>query len=172
MFAHISEDVILQKIKPKDYHKVKILNLCSHGLTEIPNFVYNFTNLRELWLDDNKITIIPEKIKELKNLSLLSMKDNNLIGIQAINLNFIKNLFICVSSFEKKKVDFHYAEMIMENNEQFYVSEYNNDCNFRINTKEIWFYKNPVDSNNSDKKLKVPFGCKLYVNNLFINQIV
>ena len=54
------------------------LNLSRKYLTEIPDYVFNITELTELNLHNNKLTSIPPEIKNLKNLKKLILSRNEI----------------------------------------------------------------------------------------------
>jgi Leucine-rich repeat (LRR) protein len=62
----------------KNPEKVYKLNLHKKKLTKIPNEVFTFTNLQELYLSKNKLTKIPEEIGKLTKLQVLDVSANNI----------------------------------------------------------------------------------------------
>lgn len=70
-------------VKGKTIKQVKKLNLSGQNLTEIPAYVFEYTNLTKLVLSRNRICKIPKEIAKLKKLEVLDMMYNELIEIPA-----------------------------------------------------------------------------------------
>ncbi len=103
----------LPKMLSSKFAYQKIMDLRNQELTEIPDFIWNFTQLEELYLDFNKISIITEKIISLSNLKILSISSNritilpknigDMINLQKLNLN--NNFLITLPSSIGKLVN-------------------------------------------------------------------
>ncbi|HAR54740.1 TPA: hypothetical protein DCR79_00385 [Patescibacteria group bacterium] len=60
------------------------LDLSNKGLTQLPRYVLQMTNLEKLDLSNNQLTgALPAEIRQLKNLKILDMSDNLMTGIPA-----------------------------------------------------------------------------------------
>ena len=70
-------------VKGKNIKQVKKLNLSGLNLTEIPSYVFDYTNLTKLVLSRNGISIIPKDIAKLRKLEVLDLTYNNLTEIPA-----------------------------------------------------------------------------------------
>lgn len=70
-------------VKGKTIKQVKKLNLSGQNLTEIPAYVFEYTNLTKLVLSRNSISKIPKEIAKLKKLEVLDLTYNNLTEIPA-----------------------------------------------------------------------------------------
>ena len=65
-------------VKGKTPKQVNKLNLTGKNLTEIPSFVFEYTNLTKLVLSRNAIRRIPKEIASLRKLEVLEMTYNEL----------------------------------------------------------------------------------------------
>ena len=100
--------------------KIKAVLLTNQGLEKYPRELWQFSNLRELWLSDNqfqiidkasfskmkkltslnlssnKLVMVPESIGALKKLEMLSFKGNKLTSLPAAigNLKKLKHLYL------------------------------------------------------------------------------
>ena len=70
-------------VKGKTIKQVKKLNLSGQNLTEIPSYVFEYTNLTKLVLSRNNICKIPKEIAKLKKLEVLDLTYNKLTEIPA-----------------------------------------------------------------------------------------
>lgn len=70
-------------VKGKTIKQVKKLNLSGMNLTEIPAYVFEYTNLTKLVLSRNGISKIPKEIAKLRKLEVLELTYNNLTDIPA-----------------------------------------------------------------------------------------
>ena len=72
------------------------LNLTNKGLSTIPEYVFQRTNLRDLQLTNNKITELPRDIMRLEYLLALKLDDNELAGLPPVlaYLNCLKILHV------------------------------------------------------------------------------
>lgn len=70
-------------VKGKTIKQVKKLNLSGQNLTEIPAYVFEYTNLTKLVLSRNRICKIPKEIAKLKKLEVLDLMYNELAEIPA-----------------------------------------------------------------------------------------
>lgn len=71
------------EIAGKTIKQVTKLNLSNLGLTEIPENVYQYTNLTKLILSGNKIKVIPQKILRLKKLKVMDLSYNQIKTLQS-----------------------------------------------------------------------------------------
>ena len=68
----------LARIAKVKANKAQVLNLSGLGLTTIPPEVFELTNLKQLFLDSNKLTDLPQNVGQLTNLKVLSLSGNRL----------------------------------------------------------------------------------------------
>ena len=62
----------------------KSLDLSGQGLTKIPDYVFNRTDLEELVVSNNRLTgAIQAEIRNLKNLKILRAGNNQMTGVPA-----------------------------------------------------------------------------------------
>lgn len=73
-----------QDISIEDYATIEVLDLSNLGLSEVPPQIILLENLKELKLDNNNISTIPDVIQEyLVGLSKFSIVDNTLVNINS-----------------------------------------------------------------------------------------
>lgn len=65
-------------VKGKTIKQVRKLNLSGQGLAEIPDYVFEYTNLTKLVLSHNAIKRIPKEIEKLKKLHVLDLSYNEI----------------------------------------------------------------------------------------------
>lgn len=62
----------------------KSLDLSNQGLTALPKYVLGRTDLQALNISHNKLTgALPAEIRQLKNLKILNISDNQMTGLPA-----------------------------------------------------------------------------------------
>ena len=167
--------------KTYDIDKTTSLNLSGKNLTVFPNSICKLINLQFLKLDKNQITSIPPDIENLINLRYLHLHDNqinnlppeigNLVNLRKILLrrNKIKNILDDILKIKEK---------VIIDETGYDIDNLDLECEFLIlyelgvpltnlpiNLKEIWIYSPLIDID----QLKIPFGCKVYVDNVLIN---
>lgn len=90
-------------VKGKTIKQVKKLNLSGQNLTEIPAYVFEYTNLTKLVLSRNSISKIPKEIAKLKKLEVLDLTYNNLTEIPAPVFKLPKLRVLSVGHNELRK---------------------------------------------------------------------
>ena len=70
-------------IKGKTNKQVTKLNLSGLGLKEIPENVFEYTNLIKLVISNNRIKVIPKEILRLKKLKVLDLANNEVTILQS-----------------------------------------------------------------------------------------
>lgn len=79
----------------------KILDLSGQGLTKIPEYVFNQTNLEELNVSNNYLTgAIQSQIGQLKNLKVLNASYNQMTGVPA-EVGQLQNLQVLDLSYNQ-----------------------------------------------------------------------
>jgi Leucine-rich repeat (LRR) protein len=156
--------------------KLEKLFLDKNQISIIPPEISNLVNLEVLYLNDNNISELPIEITTLSKLRILRLDYNkienippeitNLINLHMLPLysNKIKTLPREILKI-KDKIKMEYCSYDMDN--------LDSDCEFiilyklkvpltnlPINLKEIWLYEPKIEINQH----KIPFGCKLYVD--------
>lgn len=74
--------------------EIEELDLCGEGLSLVPDFIGDLTNLKKLDLSYNQLTEIPESIGNLTNLTELYLNDNNLSSLPDSLSNLYKGIRI------------------------------------------------------------------------------
>src|SRR5690348_3404923 len=60
------------------------IDLSAQGLTKVPEYIFNATNLESLDLSGNKLTgALPAEIRNLQNLKVLNVSGNQMTGVPA-----------------------------------------------------------------------------------------
>ncbi|ORX37500.1 hypothetical protein BCR36DRAFT_313649, partial [Piromyces finnis] len=60
--------------------------------TEIPEFIFELKNLKQLTIGDHEITKIPEKLSNLKKLEVLNLSANKIDDVLPESLNTLPEL--------------------------------------------------------------------------------
>ncbi len=69
-----------------EVHKLKTFYIYEIGLCSLPDSIYKFVNLEELFLHDNKLTSLPKTIKYLTKLKYLDISDNNISNKEQLKI--------------------------------------------------------------------------------------
>lgn len=106
----ISNDNVIELDQIGELDTLEELIIRDAGISNIPVYIKNLTNLRELRLGGNKIREIPNWLNELKSLEVLSLIKNlidkpfdvsGLVNLQEINLGLNKNLQVLPTGLSK-----------------------------------------------------------------------
>ena len=99
--------------KIQEASETGFLLLNNLGLIEIPKEIFNLNNLEILILSNdefhgkrfNKISVIPDKIKELKNLKILDLRKNQIkeITLNLVECDQLQNLEAALETVKTKK---------------------------------------------------------------------
>ena len=83
--AELKEKKVFRSLSEAFFNKkqVCILNLDSKELTQLPSKIRKLKNLQELYVRNNKLTSLPKELFQLKNLQKLMLGENHLIMIPA-----------------------------------------------------------------------------------------
>ena len=80
---------LLELFTSKSYENpclhVRSLNLSKKGLEELPDFLFEFTELQTLDLSHNQLRELPEKITMLSHLEFLDISWNHILHVPPIN---------------------------------------------------------------------------------------
>lgn len=114
-------------VKGKTIKQVKKLNLSGLNLTEIPAYIFEYTNLTKLVLSRNRICKIPKEIAKLKKLEVLDLMYNELAEIPAPVFKLPKLRVLSVGhnklrKFPKQLVGSSIEQLIADHNQ---ISELN-----------------------------------------------
>jgi len=170
---------ILGKSYPID--KTTSLNLSDKYLKFFPKDICNLTNLQYLNLSQNQITTIPSEIGKLINLKYLYLHNNQIVYIppEIDNLINLRKLLLQYNRIKRLPSEILKIKGIVVIDETGYdINNLDLDCeiiilkflkipltNLPIGLKEIWLSFPTIDIN----QLKIPFGCKVYVNDILKN---
>ena len=108
-------------IKGKTKKQVTKLNLSGCGLKEIPENVFEYSNLTKLVLSNNKIKTIPKEILVLKKLQVLDLANNEIKVLQSAvfhlpNLRTLNVYGNKIAKFPKQVFESHLEKIIVGNN--------------------------------------------------------
>lgn len=79
----------------------KVLDLSNKGLTAVPSYIFNQTNLEELNVSNNSLTgAIQSQIGQLKNLKVLNASYNQMTGVPA-EVGQLQNLQVLNLSYNQ-----------------------------------------------------------------------
>ena len=109
------------EIAGKTILQVTKLNLSNLELTEIPDNVYQYTNLTKLILSRNQIKTIPQKILKLKKLKVIDLSHNQIKTLQSalFKLPHLRTLNVYgneITSLPKQFYESHITCMIAGHN--------------------------------------------------------
>ncbi len=85
------------------------INLSSYDLTEVPDEIYRFSQLKELLLSDNQISILPPRLWKIKTLEKLDVS-KNVLGNKSLKIrkgNAIKTLNVQYNYLSKAPKGMH-----------------------------------------------------------------
>ncbi len=82
---------ILGYQKNVDIDKLTSIDLSNGDFEEIPDFVFNASNLEHLILDDNQIVVLPKELQDLEKLRSISW-DRNHLGKKKVRTRKLKGL--------------------------------------------------------------------------------
>lgn len=131
-------------VQGKTVKQVKKLNLSGRNLTEIPDYVFEYTNLTKLILSRNAITRIPKEIAKLKKLEVLDLTYNRLNTLPAPVFKLPKLRVLAVGHNALKKFPAqlngsHIEELIADHNKIEKI-----DANSLDGLKKIIIGHNPI----------------------------
>jgi len=137
---------------------LKELHLIYNQITNIPPEIGKLVKLECLTLDNNQITSIPSEFANLINLEKIYLSNNKITNIPLEILKIKEKLWINESGYDINNLDID-CEIIILNFLKAPLT------NLPIGLKEIWLSFPTIDIN----QIKIPFGCKVYVNNVLKN---
>lgn len=68
----------LSNLKEEDYHKITLVDLSFKSLQIIPVVIYKLSNLEELYLKGNNLTLIGNEIRQLSKLKVFDLQKNSI----------------------------------------------------------------------------------------------
>jgi Leucine-rich repeat (LRR) protein len=137
---------------------LQYLNLSENQITTIPSGIGKLINLKYLFLHNNQIIYIPPEIANLINLVKLYLNNNQITNVPLELLKIKEKLSIDVTAYDINNLDPD-CEIIILNNLEIPLANLPN-C-----LKEIWLLYSKIDID----QLKIPFGCKVYVDDILKN---
>ena len=140
-----------------ELQKLRKIILSDNKIKKLPNNFYNLTNLEIVNIISNELEIISDDIIKLTNLEYLYLRCNKLKFISK-EVAKIKEVSVFSDSYEN-------INNLAENCEYLHIFKLGEPLkNLPITIKEIrLFLPTRVD-------IKLPFDCKLYVNDVLIEQ--
>jgi Leucine-rich repeat (LRR) protein len=148
--------------------KLELLDLSLMNI--IPKEIQYFTNLKELYLCNNKIEIIPEEIKNLTNLTLLYLKINRIkiIPTEIQYLTNLKNLNLSDNMIEIIPTEIQYLTnlnfLILYKN---FIEIIPTEIQYLTNLKQLYLYYNNIEIIPEEIK----YLTNLKILNLIYNKI-
>ena len=138
--------------------KLRKLILSENKIKRLPNNFYNLVNLEIFNIISNKLEVISDDILKMSNLEYLYLRDNKLKFISKEITKIKKEVSIYPDSYEN-------MNDLAENCEYLQINKLKEPLkNLPITIKEIRLFL-PVRVD-----IKLPFDCKLYVDDVLINQ--
>jgi Leucine-rich repeat (LRR) protein len=160
---------------------LEMLSLCRNQIESLPSGIGQLVNLQYLYLRYNQIKSLPPEVGQLTKLKTLLLSTNkieslpseiaNLVNLKEFSLirNQIVNIPLEITKLK---------EVIYMDETSYNINNLDLDCkclifkylknpidNLPICLEELWL-SYPIISIN---QLKIPFGCKVYVNNILQN---
>lgn len=134
------------EITGKTLKQVTKLNLSNCNLTEIPENVFQYTNLTKLVLSNNKIQIIPNNILKLRKLKTIDLSHNKIKTLQSsiFKLPHLKTLNLYhneLKNLPKQFYESNITHLIAGHNKLTYV-----DFNKHSSLEEIDLTFNQINS--------------------------
>ncbi|XP_022809132.1 uncharacterized protein LOC111346088 isoform X2 [Stylophora pistillata] len=94
-FTELVEMLFPLRHHPVSLAGIQVLNLSHNNFAELPDISLELMNLACLYVNDNRLSSLPESMKRLKRLRELDLRNNQLKGLGVIReLPELKNLFV------------------------------------------------------------------------------
>lgn len=93
---NINEELKLLEKKASKLSHIKVIRLSGNHLASIPDFIFDFKDLQELYINDNDLVELPIKVLQLKALKVLSVSANQMgtLPIEMLRLHQLNKLVI------------------------------------------------------------------------------
>lgn len=88
------------------------LDYSNSGLTEFPEDIFKFKNVKKLILRGNKIKNIPAEIATLKSLKVLDLSNNNIVNLKAKFFDLVNLEVLILSNNEIKTIPKQVAQLV------------------------------------------------------------
>jgi hypothetical protein len=67
--------------------RIQVINISNNNISELPDYIRNFPNLRQLWLNNNKFKEVPSVVSHIKGLTYLSLSYNPISSLSNLDLS-------------------------------------------------------------------------------------
>ena len=130
--------------------------------------IKELTKLKTLILEENRLIKLPECVYDLPQLILLKLNNNSLKTL-SIKIKQISKVNITSISYDMNNLSNDCAYMQIDNfhDPYFFQKTHQPMTNLPASLEEIRFYKS--DNSYVKNNVKIPFGCKLYIDDVLQN---
>ena len=154
--------------------KLRSLNLINNKLTSLPDSFGKLVNLEIIILTSNCLTQLPNSFMNLTKLNALYLINNNLTSLPALgNLPKLNELYLRRNKLTILPPSIKNIPHVSINSDGYQIDNLDQECEFiminsldepltnlPIGLKEIWL-THPISGLDA---IKIPFGCKVYIN--------
>ncbi|KAK6149781.1 hypothetical protein DH2020_017306 [Rehmannia glutinosa] len=92
------------------WRNVVVVSLCGLGLTALPVEITHLPLLEKLYLDNNKLSVLPPELGELKNLKVLAVDYNMLVSVPVFRMDvsdIVPKLNTCLQLVDRAMAELH-----------------------------------------------------------------
>ena len=97
-------------------HLIQYLNISNLRLKKFPNYIFSYTNLKELNLSSMDLNTVPEDLSKLNQLEWLNLSNNSLALFpnEMLNLSNLRHLFLNDNQLENIPLDISMLSQLIE----------------------------------------------------------